>query len=372
VVLAPERPKDWYTIAESENIFFVAGSALSLFDLERSAFKSASAIFLSKANVPKEMSDPSIVDAEGIFASRLIESQIPDPNIQVISELVFDSNYVFNPVGLGAMEEKKLDSPSPAPFPQAIGSQSSWNRSQESLPDPTGSSPTGKSTRNGNPREEFATAGQSSKGDENQNKGASSGGGGAPQGGQKVRAGGILGQMVNAKGKELSSPSAQGDAQGDEGGKGRSEMLSQIETSDYFRQARFASGQLFVSSLVTSLVVNTLFNPSLALLVQEMVSAQVVLAAAPKEYVGKSYLELFKCLLLKQNLVAMGLYRRSESFAHDLGHPRTRNSKVLDHFYMFTAPPAKDTIVKATDRVLCIAMPRKESTSKKATHNQDQ
>ena len=94
-----KQPKDWYTIAESADVFFVAGTPLSLFDLERAAFKSASAIFLSQASVPGVQIDPSIVDAEGIFASRLIESELPpESETQVISELVFDSNYVFNPV----------------------------------------------------------------------------------------------------------------------------------------------------------------------------------------------------------------------------------------------------------------------------------
>jgi hypothetical protein len=331
VVLGLNRPKDWYTIAESENVFFVAGTPLCLFDLERAGFKSASAIFLSQASVPGEMIDPSIVDAEGIFASRLIESQLdPASDVQVISELVFDSNYVFNPVGFGFL---------------ASGSSSSSR---------------GPRIQNGDAKGPLSLDGhRQSRLSIDLREAEQRGKGESRHDGKRgaVRTGGILGQMVNAKGGEPSSPSSGGIDHGvDEGGRGRSELLSQIETSDYFRQARFASGQLFVSSLVTSLVVNTLFNPSLALLVQEMVSAQVVLAAAPAEYKGKSYLQVFKWLMLKRNLIAMGLYRRSESFAYDLGHPKNKR-QVLPHYYMFTAPPAKDTIVAQSDRILCIAAP---------------
>lgn len=357
VVLGPEQPKDWYTIAQSESVFFVAGSPLSLFDLERASFKSASAIFLSQASVPGEMIDPSIVDAEGIFASRLIESQLPpSSNIQVISELVFDSNYVFNPVGLSSLARRAVSGdPSSSGELRSSSNNSRPSESSESEPSsPEASELRGRDSPHARPGDGAGAGGLYAKDEKSSGRNTLRG----------VRAGGILGQMVNAKGKDRkdgTGPNAQVNDQGDDG-RARSQMLSQIETSDYFRQARFASGQLFVSSLVTSLVVNTLFNPSLALLVQEMVSAQVVITSAPKEYVGASYMELFKCFLLKQNLVALGLFRRSQSYAHDLGHPKTSVRKVLDHHYMFTAPPAKDTTVEATDSILCIAAPRQRGT----------
>merc|ERR1719468_563520 len=79
----------------------------------------------------------------------------------------------------------------------------------------------------------------------------------------------------------------------------------------YFRQARFASGQLFVGDVVTSLAANTFFNPSLCDLVSTMISADVLLLEVPPRWVGNPYIEYFSNLLWSKDLLAIGILREA-------------------------------------------------------------
>merc|ERR1712196_722509 len=80
-------------------------------------------------------------------------------------------------------------------------------------------------------------------------------------------------------------------------------------SATYFRQPRFASGQLFVGSNVTCLIVNTYFNPSLLELIQEMTAADVVIENVPPELVGSNYQSLFEHMLRYHSVLPVGLYR---------------------------------------------------------------
>lgn len=110
-------------------MYFVQGSALSLFDLERANFRQAATILVSQlgsvvahleimltrvimqTRPSGSAQDPYMVDAEAIFTVRLIESHLPKVNISllrpiscgqgsetiVVVELVFDENYHYLP-----------------------------------------------------------------------------------------------------------------------------------------------------------------------------------------------------------------------------------------------------------------------------------
>merc|ERR1711988_764031 len=85
----------------------------------------------------------------------------------------------------------------------------------------------------------------------------------------------------------------------------------QHNIDEYYRQARYACGQLFVGNVITSLTVNTFYNPSLWELVHQMIKAEVVMVPLPRDWEGKSYYEYFDKLLREDDLMAVAIYRRS-------------------------------------------------------------
>ncbi|CAK0866703.1 unnamed protein product [Prorocentrum cordatum] len=104
----------------------------------------------------------------------------------------------------------------------------------------------------------------------------------------------------------------------------------------YYRTARYARGQLFVDTTLTSLAVNTFYNPSLCELVSAMISAPMSRWQVSTEWVTKSFFELFDHLLWVEQLLAVALFREQG------GVP-----------YLFTAPPGKETTILTGDLVVC-------------------
>merc|ERR1711977_157346 len=177
---------------------------------------------------------------------------------------------------------------------------------------------------------------------------------------------------------------------------GKKELAVWSSVSEYFRQPRFACGQLFISNVVTSLVVNTFYNQSLAQLVGAMVGAHVKTVTVPREWEGKSYMEYFDYLLWEKHLMAIGIFRRA---AGALVEPRN-SAKTIDRSssqlrrtvtkkmsgvlgeklhermsmllskpektkapanippqsYLYCAPPAKEASMNPHDRVLCFGV----------------
>merc|ERR1719189_867426 len=99
------------------------------------------------------------------------------------------------------------------------------------------------------------------------------------------------------------------DSRGSGGPTPKRDTLAEVE---YFQQPRFASGQLFVGTVITSLVVNTFYNPSLSELVHCMIASNVYTSLVPMEWVGKSYSEYFDHLLWQEERLAVGLLRRAD------------------------------------------------------------
>jgi len=104
----------------------------------------------------------------------------------------------------------------------------------------------------------------------------------------------------------------------------------------YYRTARYARGQLFVDTTLTSLAVNTFYNPSLCELVSAMISAPMSRWQVSAEWVTKSFFELFDHLLWVEQLLAVALFREQG------GVP-----------YLYTAPPGKETTILKGDLVIC-------------------
>lgn len=162
--------------------------------------------------------------------------------------------------------------------------------------------------------------------------------------------------------------------------------------SEYYRQPRFACGRLFVSNVVTSLVVNTHFNPSLAQLIGAMISANIQMVKVSGEWEGKPYMDYFDHLLFERQLMSIGIYRKTEGFKA-VGEARisreasqrssgqiarkSSSASIMKRMstafggpekkmaardftpphpaYVLTAPPAKENFLMSGDRVVCFA-----------------
>eukprot|EP00931_Biecheleriopsis_adriatica_P005603 TRINITY_DN107095_c0_g1_i1.p1 TRINITY_DN107095_c0_g1~~TRINITY_DN107095_c0_g1_i1.p1 ORF type:complete len:1029 (+),score=209.40 TRINITY_DN107095_c0_g1_i1:25-3111(+) len=102
VVMSAVQPRDWSSVEEVEQVYFLQGSPTSLMDLERVNFSGASAIFISHCGAGrKEQSGEETwsVDFEVICCTRLVESQLSnDSGPVVITDIVVDTNHPFLPL----------------------------------------------------------------------------------------------------------------------------------------------------------------------------------------------------------------------------------------------------------------------------------
>jgi hypothetical protein len=128
---------------------------------------------------------------------------------------------------------------------------------------------------------------------------------------------------------------------------------------EYYWQPRYASGQLFVGSVVTSLAVNSFYNPTLCKLVSTMSSSDISCIEVKLNWVGKSYFEFFDHLLWAEQLLAVGIFRTSTSV-------QAGGQSVRRAAYVYTAPPGKETTMLQSDRVLCFQVCKAVSEKKPA------
>jgi hypothetical protein len=139
---------------------------------------------------------------------------------------------------------------------------------------------------------------------------------------------------------------------------GFEEDYESLETPDYAEHPRFMSGMVFVASAMTALVANTIHNRSLISLIDSLLASPFLLLQVPVVWQGQSYADLCEWLMKHRNLLALGLYRNSESAAANAAGPTMDdggNGRKPSLYYMFTAPPAYSTVLERTDRILAIA-----------------
>lgn len=115
----------------------------------------------------------------------------------------------------------------------------------------------------------------------------------------------------------------------------------------YFRSARYACGQLFVSSVITSLAVNQVFQPSLGTLIKNF-SDNLALMDIPEDLIGEKYNKLMKHMY-DEGYLCVGLWRKCRSMAKTLGAMTSLG--MIDHFYPLIAPPIYGTELEAGDMV---------------------
>lgn len=261
VVMASATPLDWPAVEDTEGVYFLQGSPMVQFDLERSSFREAAAIFVCQVGVSgagTATSEPWTVDSAVISCVRAVESQLDFDKrgiVTVLTALYCDTNHFL--------------------VPRALQEKSARKRKR--------------------------------RGEENF----------------------IFAAMKDFRGRTSGYKT---------GHEGIEKKEAEIAGPDvpYYRTARYARGQLFVDTTLTSLAVNTFYNPSLCELVSAMVSAPMSRWQVSAEWVTKSFFELFDYLLWVEQLLAVALFREQG------GVP-----------YLYTAPPGKETTILTGDLVIC-------------------
>eukprot|EP00746_Dinoflagellata_sp_MGD_P168188 gnl/MRDRNA2_/MRDRNA2_99437_c0_seq1.p1 gnl/MRDRNA2_/MRDRNA2_99437_c0~~gnl/MRDRNA2_/MRDRNA2_99437_c0_seq1.p1 ORF type:complete len:1164 (-),score=201.24 gnl/MRDRNA2_/MRDRNA2_99437_c0_seq1:86-3076(-) len=305
VVLAPLIPADWYTTATFSDIYFMQGSPISPFDLSRTSFELAHAIVVHQPGTAEGVYDPMMVDSDVIFAARLIESQLPHAGYRppVLVDLMFDVNHTFVPLHGGEADDA-----------------------------------TGAGTGEGKP---LIQASKSLSLE-------------SAMGGTQSQ-GAMPGKFNFAAAQKPPAASSQSSAD-----KIDEAMGQQMEDTGFYKQQRFACGSLFVSSTVTSLVVNSMYNPSLAMLIKELVSAHFLLVTVPVECHGWTYKEFFEQLLRDRDLMSLAIVRRTDAVVPEdedqIQNPlinKAWGKSAVVHRYVQTAPTADSRIV-FDDQILCV------------------
>ncbi|CEM00939.1 unnamed protein product [Vitrella brassicaformis CCMP3155] len=106
---------------------------------------------------------------------------------------------------------------------------------------------------------------------------------------------------------------------------------------EYYRHPRYSSGELFVSCVTSSLIVNALFNPSLPLLVREMVASRILVLSVPASFAGRQYEGLVKHFLDERDLLPIVLYR--SAFVDPALSPLLENSALSNKVVPASSAP---------------------------------
>lgn len=126
-----------------------------------------------------------------------------------------------------------------------------------------------------------------------------------------------------------------------------------LEAPDYAEHPRYMNGTVFVTSVMTALVANSMHNHSMLSCTTALVQAPFLLLQVPHAWLSQSYSDLCQWLIKNRNLLALGIYRNSTSSAE--AELNTADHKKPSLYYMFTAPPAYKTILNRSDRILVLA-----------------
>merc|ERR1712228_498477 len=90
-----------------------------------------------------------------------------------------------------------------------------------------------------------------------------------------------------------------------------------LVSSNYTYHPRYMRGQAFISSIVTTLMASTLYNPSILPLVDALMRAPMLVLPIEHAFVQKKYGEFCFWLLNNRNILALGLYRSASASEAD-------------------------------------------------------
>jgi hypothetical protein len=381
VVVAPTAPSDWYLAATYAKVFFMAGSALSSFDLERASVRKASTVFVCHAaHNNAKFNEAWATDSEVICCTRLVESQLDaSSSTVVISELFKDTNHRFIPLTKLMDHDKRVDKEF---LEVALAKEKRRLKEEEELRK-SQSRYSNKSRKSMFQRMTVAMMSDDS---------GSSYGDDEDEGRQRSSTAQLYEMPKETKKLE-------GEKDEDEEEDEKAEDMEE-DMSQFYRQPRFACGQLFLGNVVTSMAANSLYNPSLSPLVSVMIASQITFVAVPKEWAGKTYLEYFDHLFWTRELLALGIYRKGEyksprqkeldaakreerearrradedddeedpinptrSRASTTSTLSTASTTALSAEpekcflnYIYTGPPGKRTLILETDSIICFSL----------------
>jgi len=327
VVLAPMIPSDWEVVNKLSKVYFLQGSPLSEFDARRANVPGASAVVIcNMGSGIMRHAEAWRIDAEAICCTRMVESMLAsDSATSVVTELVVGNNHEFLPMK-GRLSVQG-----------GVGVEKAAQRrtSVRSLMLADLQRMMRKKTTLDHIKEWYADVSEN------------------------------VAQFFNSQ-ISLSGGSS-----------------SSTKSSEYFHQARFASGHLFCGSMITSFAVNAFYNPTLVDLISAMINASVTLVEVPSLYVGRSYGDLFAYLLWTEEQLAIGLLRWTRDTVGLNGlrartnlvdhmdtlltggsdpdspglSPRANNCKVQEQKFRFvlTAPRARGRALLESDQIICLS-----------------
>lgn len=296
VILSPSIPQDWHTVVEYPHTYYVKGNARNLIDLQGCCYHRAHLIIVTQSGV-EETVDPILADSGPIITTKLIESQFAGMKGRTpptIVDLLFETNYTFV-----QLQHRHIPTERATLLPKSA--------------DPF---------RDTKSRESYS---------------GPSGGGAAPLPG-------ILGKLAAAAGGPPEAAAQDGI----------SGKFGTIQASQAAEDPRFASGQLLVSTAITSLLVQTILNPASVGVVQALVAAQSTLCTTEGwEYM--SYEHVVRELLLHRGLIPLAIVR-SMDFENDEKKDMTKmDPSDMAPSFVWTAP-CGDSKMYPRDRIMCIMM----------------
>jgi len=135
------------------------------------------------------------------------------------------------------------------------------------------------------------------------------------------------------------------------------------------RQPRYCSGRLFCSSMITSLMVNILYNTSLVALVKALMMCKGATVDVPANWVGMPLLNFMESLMWHHNLIPVGIARlikhekaekRKKFNPNELPPPPKDSAmkeltKDIEPRFIMSAPHAMDELLHLGDILVCIA-----------------
>eukprot|EP00442_Polarella_glacialis_P051490 CAMPEP_0115059344 /NCGR_PEP_ID=MMETSP0227-20121206/6858_1 /TAXON_ID=89957 /ORGANISM="Polarella glacialis, Strain CCMP 1383" /LENGTH=1201 /DNA_ID=CAMNT_0002444441 /DNA_START=71 /DNA_END=3676 /DNA_ORIENTATION=- len=273
IVLSEVMPGDWNTVIDVEKVYYVRGSPLILADLHRVSFLNARSIVVVRQHNGTIGGIKKIVDARVILAAALITNAIPaDKEIPVVTDHAFAGSCELLPKDSVFVENGPLSEVSRVSPPEKLP------RAIQVL---------------------FAND-----------------------------------QKVLAKSDSLTGRPSPFNTHNALDAGTTEEIYEELEVWDFKYHPRYLRGQVFHASAVSSMVANSLYNPTLVHMVDALVESPMMLIDVPK--------------------AAVGLYRSAEaSKAAYTGDHLDRSAPT--HFFVFTAPPG-GTFVVTTDRVIVIGL----------------
>jgi hypothetical protein len=304
VVLSEVRPADWYQVVDLEEVYFQRGSPLSSFDLERAGVRSAGMVIVyADPRQGKGVREVQMLDAEAIFATRVIEN-FPDlMSKQTFIVLKHDDNVSFAPLMPGTVPKKRKAQASLADEINAVQGQKSEVKAKAKVRKPKKHKKT----------------------------------------------------WLERAAKLVLSAALGSQDQFGKGTQGETTEVGdtvQAEEGNYTKQPRYAMGHCFISSTITYLVAGTYYNPTIPTLLELFTTKDFMMVTVTTMWIGKDYGMIFKHLLEEKDILPVAIYRRTTSDDVDVPNP-PRVEGAPPPAYIFTAPPMNEPLCRF-DKLLCM------------------